>query len=113
MDHEASATLPGTGALYAAAITVRTRKELIAAFQQQPPPQRIVVESRTLVGLALVAMLWFQGIPFADGLIRTAMEKGYGIKVGWTMEKLKITGEIVFTPPPELPVERAPGTGEE
>jgi|SRR3982074_59234 hypothetical protein len=111
VDHRASATFYGSGGLYAAAITVRTRKELIAAFQQHPPPQRIVIESRTLLWLALVAMLWFQGIPVAEGLIRTAMEKGYGVKVSWTVGK--ISGEIVFTPPPERPVERTPGTGEE
>jgi hypothetical protein len=82
----ASARFDGTGGFYAAAIRVRTRKELIAAFQRHPPPQRIVVESKTLLWLALVALLWFKGIPVADGLIRTAMEKGYGVKADWAAE---------------------------
>ena len=84
---------------------------MVAAFQQPPPPQRIIVESRTLLWLVLGAMLAFQGSPLADHLIRTAIEKGYGVKIGWTMRK--IGGEIVFFPPPKRPVERPPGTKEE
>ena len=109
--HIAAATFNGSGTLYADAVVVRTRKELRAAFQQQPPPVRIIVESKTLLGLALIALLWFKIVPGMERLVNIALEKGYGVDLGWNVKDAG-GGNIKFTPPASQP-EPTPQLGEE
>src|SRR5262249_27357851 len=96
-----------------AVAVVRTRKELNAAFQQQPQPGRIIVKRRTLLWFYLATLVWLWSV------LNPAMEKNYGVKIGFDVETgvwwlRKIAGEIVFTPPPLQPsVGRAPQAGEE
>jgi hypothetical protein len=87
----------GTGAMYADAIVVRTRKELAKAALQHVRPIRV---EGWWLALPFLLLLAVQGVPALERVLTEAISAGYKVELSGSAawRAFRIDGNLILTP---------------